>query len=594
MRRLPYRIKNRPVVINVVETEDDLPEFAEFAKRNPVLAYDTETTGLKIFSPSFRVRLAQFGNGRESYVIPVEKGAIYGFYVRRTLEVSEALICHNATFDLLVSDRHLSVPLEVSYHKTTDTRLLAHLIDPRLRAEGGSGHSLEELTDKYIDSEVAAVVKGSMTALAKELKTTKANVFTTIDLDHPDYNLYAGMDPILTFLLHEKLSKRVPQSSARLVGFEHRVAFICALMERTGFLLDVEYSERLRDQFTADQEMWENIALSLGVEKVNSGDDVAEALIFEGVNLTEKTPTGRWKVDKTVLEPLALSGSRLAEAVVRAKQARKWRTTWVDKFLTMRDSDDRCHASIHSLQARTGRMSCSGIPAQTFPSGEASVRHCFIADEGEVIASIDYQAQELRVLAALSEDRFMKSAFARGEDLHGLTAQAAFGPNFTPKHRKIGKVVNFRRVYGGGAKGMIGIDRETAEKVVRAFDEAYPGVAKFSKQLQKDAKRDGYITTVTGRRLPVDRSRAYSALNYEVQSSARDITCRGLIECHKAGLTPYLRLPIHDEVVASLPEKEAKDMARQIGELMRVPDFRGVDIATDAEVGLRSWGSLYE
>lgn len=213
------------------------------------------------------------------------------------------------------------------------------------------------------------------------------------------------------------------------------------------------------------------------------------------------------------------------------------------------------------------------------------------------MGSIDYQAQELRVLAALSGDATMIQAFKDGADLHLLTARAAFGEHIQKddKERKYAKVVNFGRVYGGGAKtvaAQTGISMEKAKQVVDGFDKAYPGVARFSKQLQQQAMRQGYIVTPSGRRLPVDEDRAYAALNYMVQSTSRDVTCRGLVKLHRAGFTPYLRLPIHDEVVASLPAEKAEWGAEQIAKHMAM-QMGPVWIGTDPEVGGRSWGSLY-
>jgi DNA polymerase-1 len=218
------------------------------------------------------------------------------------------------------------------------------------------------------------------------------------------------------------------------------------------------------------------------------------------------------------------------------------------------------------------------------------IRSAFLADEGEVIGSIDYIAMELRVLAALSGDPVMRQAFAEGADLHQMTADAA------GVDRKVGKLSNFQRVYGGGARALAeatGLPLSVCEQVGKAFDETYQGVAAYSQRLQKQARRDGYITTVTGRRLPVDKSRAYSALNYMIQSSSRDVLGRALISMDEAGLTPYLRLPVHDEVITSLPESEAKELAAEIAAHMRM-DLRGVDIATDPEIGGRSWGTLYK
>ena len=385
--------------------------------------------------------------------------------------------------------------------------------------------------------------------------------------------------------------KLLPDVSLGLVPYEHKISEICSYIDRRGFLLDVDYSQELSDRWQSDKEVWEAIAFTeYGVESVNSADDVAEALEEMGVGgIKRSDKTGLRLVDKELLGRLIEEGNPLADLVSEAKKLGKWDKTWVKKFLDSRDSNGRCHTFINPLQARTSRMSITGIPAQTLPAGDWLVRRCFVAEPGHVIASVDYQTQELRVLAALSGDRTMIKAFEENLDLHQITADAS------QVSRKIGKMANFLTVYGGGPKTLAeqaSIDIPTAKRVLAGFARTYPGVAAYGKRMATEATKNGYIITPQGRRLPVDSSRAYSALNYMIQSSSRDVTCRALIRLHEAGFTPYLRLPVHDEIVASLPSEKAQWGAREIGRLM-AEDMGPVLIGTDPEVGKRSWGSLY-
>ncbi len=603
MKEYRSEVAGELVTVNVVETADDLERFRDFVRGNlRCLAVDSEATGLNMYAPGFKLRLVQFGNPREAYVVPVERGGQFAEDVRRALRGLQKLVFQNGGFDLQVFDQHLDVKMEELWPKTLDTRILAHLVDPRGQEEGGIGHGLEQLTAHYLDRGVALNVKGLMGRIAKEYKTTKANVWSLVDIDHPDYNLYAGMDPILAARLASKLTPLVPASSKNLISFEHELAEVCSYMERTGFLLDVEYTQALSERLYSNEEYWTELARDkFGIESVNSTEQVADALEEARVRITERTATGKRKVDKALLEALKQDPSNpraaaIAEAVTEAKQTHKWRTTWVDTFLDNRDSQDRCHPNINPLRARTARMSITGIPAQTLPSGDWVIRRCFLADEGHRPAGIDYQAQELRVLAALSGDRTMIRAFAEGADLHLITAQTAFGDHITKedKERKYGKTANFQKVYGGGAKSLakaLGIPLEVAKMIHEGFDKAYPGVTRLSRKLQAEGRQKGYITTPTGRRLPVDPDRAYSALNYLVQSTSRDVTARGLIRLHKAGFTPYLRLPIHDEVIASLPAEHAEWGANRIAQLM-AEQMGPVHIGTDTDIGIRSWGSL--
>jgi DNA polymerase-1 len=596
MKIFQHDVEGEQVSINVVEHEEDLDGFREFVARNiRCLAVDTETTGLDIYSDKFRCRLVQFGTGTEAWVVPVESGELFAEAVRLALASVSKLVLHNASFDLQVLDRTLGVPMDSLWPKVYDTKILAHLIDPRgQRDEGGIGHSLENLTRYYIDADVASDVKTLMADLAKVHHTTKANVWKKVPINDPQYLLYAGMDPVLAARLLKKLLPLIPASSETLVPYEHSLARVCSMIEQTGFLLDVDYSRELSSELKYRESINNEIALKYGCDNVNSTDAVADVLETLGVTIKGRTPSGKRQVNDDLLAELAgphddSEVAQFAYAVIAAKKAGKWRKTWVENFLAQADSGNRCHASINPLQARTARMSITGIPAQTLPAGDSTVRRCFLADPGHLIASVDYQSQELRVLAALSGDRTMISAFKRNADLHQITADAA------GVSRKVGKATNFTTVYGGGPAKVAetaGISFPEAKRAVDAFAETYPGVAALSQRLQREAAGNGSITTPSGRRLPVDPTRAYSSLNYLVQSTARDVTGRALLRLHDAGFTPYIRLPIHDEILASVPEQMAVWGAEEIGRIM-AEDMEGVHIGTEAEVGQRSWGSLY-
>jgi len=587
------------VQINVVETEDDLLVFRDFIRGHlRFLGLDSETTGLDIYDDKFRCRVVQFGTPTEAWVVPVERGPRFAEDVRLALRGVQGFVLHNASYDLQVFEQTLGVPMEEMWPKVTDTKILAHLVNPVPVKEGGPGLKLEELTKVFIDQAVAENVKTLIPTLCKPYKATKATVWKKVPFEDENYQLYSGMDPILAARLYQKLAPLVPAVSKDLIPYEHKLAEVCSYMERTGFLLDVEYTEQLSLEMKFKESTYKEAALNFGCENVNSTDQVADVLEARGVKIIGRTPSGKRQVNDDLLSRLAKDGDKFAESVVEGKKWGKWRKTWVDTFLKERDSQNRCHANINPLQARTARMSITGIPAQTLPSSDWMIRRCFLADPGHLITSVDYQAQELRVLAALSGDQTMIQAFLDGADLHLMTAQAAWPDKELDKdspERKYAKTVNFGRVYGGGAKTVAeqtGLDLKTAKQVVDGFDRAYPGVQKLSAKLQREATSSGYIITPMGRRLPVDQDRAYSALNYLIQSTSRDVTGKALVRLHEAGFTPYLRLPIHDEILASVPEAQAQWGSQRIAELM-AEQMGPVNVGTDPEIGGRSWGSLY-
>ena len=599
MLTLKSTVGGDDVEIHVAQTEDDLDGFQAFIEENiQLLSVDSETTGLDIFSTRFKLRLVQFGNTHEAWVIPVELGGAFEDIVIWALLEVGVLVLQNAVYDLQVFDQTLGVKMESLWPKVTDTKILAHLVNPVPIRDGGVGHSLVDLTRHYIDADVADNVKGLMKKLAKDSDCTVGVIWKKVALDNESYNLYAGMDVILTSRLRPILRALVPVESRKLINFEHEVAEVCSYMERTGFLLDVPYAEKLSQRLKLKESNNADVASSYGCDSVNSPLEIQKVLDAYKIPIPNKTPTGKPQINDDLLKVLAEEGNEFAQAVVAAKKAGKWRKTWVERFLSSADKENRCHASINPLAARTARMSITGIPAQTLPANDAMIRNCFLAEPGHSIVSVDYQAQELRILAHLSGDRNMIRAFDNGDDLHLITARAAFGDHVQKedKERSIGKVVNFARVYGGGAAVVAkqtGIDLVTAKQVVDGFDRAFPQVKEYSGKLQKEGSEKGYITTPYGRRLPVDPTKSYAALNYIVQSTARDVTAHALVRLHEAKVTPYMRLPIHDEVLLSVPSERAEAASVKVAAIMTQQMGR-VLIEAEGETGGQSWGSLYE
>ncbi|MET8702703.1 DNA polymerase [Kitasatospora sp. NPDC004723] len=592
MQVITYKIRRQEVRINVVETVMDLWGFIDWVEANPVMGYDTETTGLNWWDSDrgFRIRLAQFGNAHESWVIPAELSEEFREAAAWALRRAERVIAHNANFDAHVTEVALGIPLEELAPKLICTKITAHLVDPRQVKEKGPGLKLEELTKFYISPELADEVKGSMTRIAQRYKTKKADIWPVVELFDYEYLLYAGMDPVLAYRLFHILYPLMPFRSRRkgLFGWEHRIAFVMALVERTGYLVDEEYAKARIAELLAEEEKWKGVARVYGVENVNSDRQLIEAFQGLGFKLTKKTPKGNWSMDAEVLDSIQ---HPLAEAVKRATKAGKWRTTWFENALNGRDSEGRVHGSINSVGARTARMSISGsIAAQTFPAGTGYVRHMFLAEPGHVTVSIDYANMELRFLAAESEDPVMIDAFLHDKDLHQITADAADVP------RKVGKTANFLTVFGGGPKALAqqaGISYAVAKRTLDAFNSTYTRVEELADKLSQQARKYGHIFTITGRRLPVDRGRDYAAQNYYVQSGSRDITVRGVLELHKAGFTPWIRLVIHDEIVFSFPKERAAELAAEAAKIMAFT-VKGVLVPAEAEIGDRSWGSILD
>lgn len=611
MKTYPYSVAGQNVTVKVPETFADLQEFQawyEQANSRGPIALDTETTGLDIYSNTFRLRTVQFGDRDTGWVIHWERGGYFQRFAELAMEHGRRFLIHNAPYDWCVLDRHTRFNIESLAPRTYDTRLKAGLIDPRQPQEGGRGTALKPLCAWYVDPS-APDTQGDLTAVFRSLKLTKATGWAGIPLDHPTYNLYAGLDVILTARLDVALDAelRMLGVSAKLLKYEHEIARICAVMQRRGLILDVPYTKGLQASLSYDEQRYAAVAASYGVSNPNAPRQIAEALLAMGETLTDTTASGALKVDKAVLSALAdmsLQGDRvhlrtpnpLADAVLRSKRAGKWRSSYADTFLETADADGRVHPFINSMIARTGRMSITRPALQTLPSSDQMIRRALLAEPGHVMVSTDFAAVELRVLAALADVKNMKRAISAGEDLHSFTARMVFGPDFTPKHRKISKGIAFGKVYGGGAatiQRQTGAPMDEVRSALAAYDRVYPEVKRMSTRWQREAYETGMVhVSVTGRRLPLDRDRTYAVVNYACQSVARDCLGQSLLNIEEAGLLDAMRLPIHDEVLCSVPESEAADYAREIERCMTF-DLFGVQIEAEAEIGRRSWGSLY-
>ncbi|MGW1839826.1 DNA polymerase [Streptomyces sp. NPDC002067] len=611
MKTYRHEVAGESVTVHVPETAEDLEDFWEWlyrARERGPIALDTETTGLDIYSRGYRLRTVQFGDEQDAWVLLYERGGRHAESAREAIRCCRQVLIHNAIFDWLVLDKHADTRLEELAPWTTDTRILAALIDPRQSSEGGIGTGLKPLSAHWVDP-AAPDTQGGLTKVFNSLGRTKETGWAGIPLTHPTYLLYAGLDVILTARLAPVLRRELDRLGVRpeLVTYEHEIARLCAVMQRTGLVLDLDYTHQLDRRLRDDAERYADQAARYGVLNVNASAQLADAFAGMGEELTERTDSGAVKVDKAVLSRLAdqsLQGeplgtrtpNPLALAVLRSKRAGKWGKAYARTFLDTVDAAGRVHPFISPLAARTGRMAITRPALQTLPSSDAMIRRCLLADEGHVIVSTDFSAVEMRVLAALANVRRMKEAISGGEDLHDFTARLVFGKNFTKQHRKLAKAIGFGKVYGGGAQTISrqsGAPIEDVQRALKAYDRLYPEIRRAASRWQREAFQTGMVSiSATGRRLPLDRDRTYAVTNYMCQSTARDVLGQSMLNAEAAGLLEFCRLPIHDELLASVPRESAKDIAREFERCMTW-DLFGVPIDAGAEIGGRSWGSLY-
>lgn len=591
--------------IYVPEPDDSLEPLWQLRNSGCTWAADTETTGLNVFQDGFKVRLVQVGTTEEAWVLRPE-----WFAEQIRYYVSDAW-WHNATYDALAMEQALGIPYSQTGGTASDTEILAKLLDPRGKDKGGRGHALKDLSDYYVLDGVRdarrEVLVAAKKALGKDL--TAANMWSEVPWDLDEYLYYAGQDVLLTARLAEILQRKIEaRNLQKLSNFEHGFAQKCAQMTRIGTLFDAEYADEAEQSFDLDLANFEaTLEHKWGIAKTGayahtSKKNLLAAFTERGARFTKTSEkSGKPSLDADVLETLKRQGGeigQLAADVLAAKHAKHY-GDYVRGLKAAVGKDGRIHPGIRPMAAATARMSISDPPIQQYPRDDPRIRGCLIADPGHIIVTADYAQVEYRVAAGLSNDPVMKADILAGEDLHRVTAIALFGDDYLrdPDFRVLAKNVGFGRLYGGSPRGIRDMmlksnpektpSLKAVERAVKAFDAKYEGVAKYAKKLGKSiAAGNTTLITATGR--PLICEAQHAAINYAVQSTARDVFAMGITRMHNAGLGDYLRLVVHDESVLSVPEDSAQDFLDEVQRCMET-EFRGLPIKVEPEIKGKRW-----
>jgi DNA polymerase-1 len=573
--------------VHYVDNLDEAQAFLRWlGERRPVLAVDTETRkDFKWWTPNF-VRLVQFGDGMTGWSISLR---LWRWIIERALEVVRdtqvPVVFHNAKFDLhALEGAGLALP---AMHRVHDTMIMSHLVDPLTE------NSLKGLSRRMFGPE--AVAGQDM------LKIDFSNNgwdWDTIPEDRPSYWAYAALDTVLTARAAETL---LHQTQAEPYDREMAVQSILYRAERRGMRVDPAYTGDLRLEWLSEAEDLRARLVAAGIENPNSNVQVIQVLEAAGWEPNEWTETGQPKLDKAVLAEVSTVYGDIAAPLVRYKRLTKWTSTYLDTFLTRRDTNDHVHASINTFRARTGRMSITGPPLQTLPRG-SEIRNCVIPDDGHSIWSIDYANMELRVFAHDSGDEGLISAFQAGEDIHTYSAAQAYGvekDEVSPEQRQTAKNTNFARIYGAGPAKIATTAGTTEAEIrgyIRSFDARFPRAPLFMRELERTAKMraalegEPYIITTGGRRVPQTMDKIYALLNYRIQGSCADMFKDAIIRLDRAGLGDRIIVPVHDEVLFQFPEgDEGAEMAHEAHEVMEDRDSLAVPLTCDVAGPMPRW-----
>lgn len=610
------------VKLSLIETVDDAHRMLSWLgerREDQVIGLDLETGELPgnpkkdALSPYHgRIRLAQLGDKNQGWAIPWEQWNGVFFDMMRRWE--GRLVVHNGAFEGKWLTVQTPPDFQFPWHRVDDTMIAAHIVDPL-----GSG-ALKTLTRKHVNSQAAA-----MQQMLDDKMAAGGWSWGSVPINLQEYWSYGALDPVLTCYLWDFFKDKVAPGGvyADAYDLEMGVRATCTRMEVNGARVDLDYSARKYTEFNdyADSVR----AWAHKTHSINPGSTPQLIHTFEkhGVEITEFTAGGSKKMDKDQLKKIAINHKgtdtgELAAQVLNMRKASKLATTYFANFSKLA-VDGLVHPNIRTLGARTGRMSITDPALQTLNKGERTVRDAFIArdPDNEVLISSDLDQVEFRIMANLSGDPNLMRLFqdsdaaaASGDpngDAFTYIMQDLYGdPSATKKdkRRKLVKSYIYSRLFGAGLDKMAltaGVPVAAMRTVADAFDVNYPGVTEFIKKIEDIGSRrqrsegQGYVNTVSGRRLPCDDGRVYTLVNYLIQGSAAEIFKRDILKCAAAGLEQYMVVPVHDELVFSVPRADAAELAPIIQESMTT-HFPGWDVPLTSGIsGIGStWGDLLD
>ena len=567
--------------------------------------FDTETTGLdpmtaKVVGLSFCVEAG------EACYIPLAHrypGAPDQLDLDRALErlkpwfesAKHRKVGQNAKYDRHVLANH-RIDVAGVVH---DTLLQSYVLESHQR------HDMDSLAMRHL---------GAKTILYEEVAGKGASMIPFDQVSVETATAYSAEDADVTFQLHGALWPRI-EGDAKLAhiyaGIEIPVSGVLLEMERHGVLIDSALLATQGGELGAKMMQLEAKAHELAGQPFNLGSPKQLGEILFGklqLPVVKKTPSGAPSTDEEVLEKLALDHP-LPKALLEHRGLSKLKSTYTDKLPRMVNAaTGRVHTNYAQAVAVTGRLSSTDPNLQNIPVRTAEgrrIREAFIAPPGSKIVSADYSQIELRIMAHLSSDRSLIDAFAAGEDIHRHTASEVFGvplDDVNAEQRRYAKVINFGLIYGMSAFGLagnLGIERAAAQSYMDKYFQRYPGVAAYMERTRLEAKTNGYVETVFGRRLwlpdigSANQARRQGAerqaINAPMQGTAADLIKLAMIAVHEwlhaQKLATKLVMQVHDELVLEVPEDELAEVKPTVEKLMTGVATLAVPLVVEAGVG---------
>jgi DNA polymerase-1 len=480
-----------------------------------------------------------------------------------------------------------------------------------------ASYVLNSVATRHGMDDVARVYLSHLTTTFEQVagKGAKQKTFNQIEIETAGH--YAAEDAHVTYRLYEVLErklKEIPELSGILHNIEMPVASVLTSMEENGIELDLKFLDQLSVDFANTIQNLENQIIEIAGESFNVGSpkQVGE-ILFEKLGLKggKKTATGQYSTSEAVLEKI---DHPITQLIIEYRGLTKLRSTYTEALVKQANNEThRVHTSYHQALTATGRLSSTDPNLQNIPIREEigrQIRKAFIAPKGRVLLAADYSQIELRLMAHFSQDEALVDAFKNGQDVHRRTASEVLGvalENVTSDQRRQAKAVNFGLLYGMSEFGLIrqlGFTREESQNYIKQYFHRYPGIYEYMQRTRQVALEQGFVETITGRRLytpdidarnmMVRKGAERAAINAPLQGSAAEIIKMAMIEVDK--ILPKdqakLLLQVHDELVFEVDEAVADQVAEQIKDVMQKVVTLSVPLEVEVGQG-KNWGEAH-
>ncbi len=586
------------------------------------VAVDTETTGLNEMTAELVGVSLSVEPGQACYIPLIHKASrsddLFGsddlapgqMPIEEALQLLTPMLEDPAILKIgqnMKYDGKIFAQLGITVAPIDDTMLMSYAMHAGLH-----GHGMDTLSERYL---------GHTPIPIKPLLGSGKSAVTFDKVPLEEAVAYAAEDADITLRLWQLFKPQLHRAEVTKVyeTLERPLVPVLAQMERAGIQVDRDTLSRMSNAFAQKMAGLEAEIHELAGETFNVGSPAQLGeILFDKMGLQggKKGKTGKYSTGADVLEDLATEHD-LARRVLDWRQLSKLKSTYTDALQDHVNADTgRVHTCYSIAGAATGRLASTDPNLQNIPirSEEGRrIREAFVAPEGKVLVALDYSQIELRILAHIAQIDALKEAFARGDDIHAMTASEMFDvpmDQMTPEIRRNAKAINFGVIYGISGFGLarnLRIPRAEAQGFIDRYFERFPGIRTYMDDTKAFAKEHGFVQTLFGRKIntpnigakgPQAGFAARAAINAPIQGTAADVIRRAMVRMPEAiaDLPATMLLQVHDELLFEV-EKGAEDAlikaAREVMENANDPVVKlDVKLIVDAGVGA-NWAEAH-